>query len=133
MNTKSLLTVNDVASRNSKMLIETSKTGKEKFSTRSIKDSSENGRDEIYWLENQIDCTNDNFMVREGLRHSIIVKNQDEFVKSPNDRFLIKKAKASINNKLNKIGNDLLRQEFVQQIANFKGTPKFNFSVKIFN
>ena len=122
-NNKQLLKVNDISKRNSQLLIETNSQGKSRFSLRSIKDPSENGRDEKYWLENQIHPTNDRLMVTENLRPSLVLMDRTIFIKTANEKELLKSAKRTSNN--------LLQQSFLEAMVNIKFQPKFNLSLKV--
>lgn len=120
---KNLLKVNDVASRNAHLLIETNSQGKSRFSLRSIKDPSENGKDEKYWLENQIHPTNDRFMVAEGLRPGLVLIDKTIFIKTANEKELLKSAKRTSNN--------TLKDSFLEAMLGIKFQPKFNVSLKV--
>lgn len=122
-NTQQLKKVNDLAMRNSQMLLETNSQGKIRFSLRSIKDPSENGRDEKYWLENQVSCTNDRFMVAEDLRPGLVIIDKTVFIKSANERELIKSAKRTSNN--------TLKDSFLEAMLGIKFQPKFNVILKV--
>lgn len=118
---KNLLKVNDIASRNAQLLIETNSQGKSRFSLRSIKDPSENSKDEKYWLENQVHPTSDRFMVAEGLRPGLVIIDRTIFIKTSNEKSLVKDAKRSSNNRL--------KDEFLRTIIDLKKQPKFNFNL----
>jgi len=123
MKNKNLLKVNDIASRNAHLLIETNSQGKSRFSLRSIKDPSKNGKDEKYWLENQIHCANDKFMVAEGLRPGLVSIDKTVFIKTANEKELLKSAKRTSNNSL--------KSSFLEAIVNIKFQPKFNILLKV--
>lgn len=123
MKNKNLLKVNDIASRNAHLLIETNSQGKSRFSLRSIKDPSENGKDEKYWLENQVHPTNDRFMIAEDLRPGLVLIDKTVFIKTANEKELLKIAKRTSNN--------TLKDNFLEAMVNIKFQPKFNVLLKI--
>jgi len=122
-NTQILTKVNDGAMRNSQLLIETNSQGKSKFSLRSIKDPTEDGRDEKYWMDNYVHTTNDRMMVAENLRPGLVLIDKTVFIKTKKERELLKTAKRGSNN--------ALQQSFLETMLSIKFQPKFNLSLKV--
>ena len=115
MNQKQLLKHNDKASTNKQMFVKEYANGKK------VPDFSSLKKEDKYFGELKIDTTNDKFMVVNNLRPAKFSINRMEFVKSVNERELLKRAKRSVNNKL--------RDEFLFVIASLKQQPKFNFKL----
>ena len=115
MNQKELLKHNDKASSNKQMFVKEYANGKK------VPDFSSLRKEDKYFGELKIDTTNDKFMVVNNFRRAKLNINRMEFIKSVNERDLLKRAKRSVNNKL--------RDEFLFVIASLKKQPGFNFKL----
>ena len=123
-NQKQLTKVNDLSLRNKDMYInEHPVTRKRKLNFFDLAKQSTIGtkNEDKYYTENEVDCSNDRFMIAEGLRPGLVIVDRTIFIKTSNDKSLVKDAKRSSNNKL--------KDEFLRVIIDLKKQPKFNFNL----